>query len=175
MAPKMAKLVLPLTEAKVKNAKPREKAYKPSDGGGLYLEVTPAGSKLWRMGYTQDIDVRLTSVKQHPIAKKPPLDRGRSGRRGTMRPAAPVVGSQRLRAGCAVLSHARQRHGGHSKPPGGQDATNGSEFSHDQFEAHFRCETVGEREDAARARIEVAKATQAPGNATFRSRPCNAA
>lgn len=34
-----------------KNAKPKKKAYKLADGGGLYLEVTPRGSKLWRMKY----------------------------------------------------------------------------------------------------------------------------
>ena len=49
----MPKLVLPLTDLKVKNAKPREKTYKLTDGGGLYLDVTPVGSKLWRLGYTQ--------------------------------------------------------------------------------------------------------------------------
>jgi hypothetical protein len=49
----MPKFVLPLTDLKVKSAKPREKTYKLSDGGGLYLEITPVGSKLWRMGYTQ--------------------------------------------------------------------------------------------------------------------------
>ena len=49
----MPKLVLPLTDAKIKNAKPREKTYKPSDGGGLYIEITPVGTKLWRMGFTQ--------------------------------------------------------------------------------------------------------------------------
>ena len=41
----MPKLVLPLTDVKIKNAKPREKTYKLSDGGGLYLEITPVGSK----------------------------------------------------------------------------------------------------------------------------------
>ena len=34
-----------------KNAKPKEKPYKISDGGGLYLEITPKGSKLWRLKY----------------------------------------------------------------------------------------------------------------------------
>ena len=34
-----------------KNAKPKDKPYKISDGGGLYLEVTPKGSKLWRLKY----------------------------------------------------------------------------------------------------------------------------
>lgn len=32
-------------QAKILNAKPRDKAYKLANGGGLYLEVTPAGGK----------------------------------------------------------------------------------------------------------------------------------
>ena len=47
----MPKLVLPLTDLKIKNAKPREKTYKLSDGGGLYLLVSPNGSKAWRLAY----------------------------------------------------------------------------------------------------------------------------
>jgi hypothetical protein len=75
-----------------------------------------------------------------------------------MRPAALVDRSQRICAGYAFLSHERQHCGEHSKPPSGQDATNGIAFIHDEFVAHCRCETVGERENAAKARIEVAKA-----------------
>lgn len=40
-----------LTEIKCRNSKPRDKAYKIFDGGGLYLEITPKGSKLWRLKY----------------------------------------------------------------------------------------------------------------------------
>jgi len=40
-----------LTEMQCRNAKPKEKAYKLFDGRGLYLEVTPKGSKLWRLKY----------------------------------------------------------------------------------------------------------------------------
>ena len=40
-----------LTDKEIKAAKPREKPYKLSDGLGLYLEVQPNGSKLWRMKY----------------------------------------------------------------------------------------------------------------------------
>jgi hypothetical protein len=36
---------------KVRNAKPKDKAYRLFDGGGLYLDVTPHGSKLWRLKY----------------------------------------------------------------------------------------------------------------------------
>lgn len=40
-----------LTDAKVRSAKPTEKAYKLSDSGGLYLLIKPNGSRLWRWKY----------------------------------------------------------------------------------------------------------------------------
>ena len=47
----MALKVAPLTDSALKAAKPREKPYKLADGEGLYLEVMPTGSKLWRLKY----------------------------------------------------------------------------------------------------------------------------
>ena len=40
-----------LSDAKARNAKPKTKPYKISDGDGLFLVVTPSGSKYWRMKY----------------------------------------------------------------------------------------------------------------------------
>jgi len=40
-----------LTHNTCKNAKPSDKARKLSDGGGLYLEIMPSGSKYWRLKY----------------------------------------------------------------------------------------------------------------------------
>ena len=37
-----------LTDTKIKNAKPEGKPVKLTDGGGLYLEITPSGGKHWR-------------------------------------------------------------------------------------------------------------------------------
>ncbi len=37
-----------LTDIAIKGAKPKDKPYKLSDGGGLYLEVAPSGGKWWR-------------------------------------------------------------------------------------------------------------------------------
>jgi len=45
----MQKIVIPLTELQVKNAKPKDKPYKLTYGGGLYLLVNPDGAKYWRM------------------------------------------------------------------------------------------------------------------------------
>jgi hypothetical protein len=37
-----------LTDTQIRNTKPADKPLKLTDGRGLYLEVTPAGGKLWR-------------------------------------------------------------------------------------------------------------------------------
>lgn len=40
-----------LTDVAIKKAKPEAKSYKMADGGGMYLEVMPNGSKYWRLKY----------------------------------------------------------------------------------------------------------------------------
>jgi hypothetical protein len=40
-----------LTDAKVRSAKALDRPVKLFDGGGLYLELSPNGSKLWRLKY----------------------------------------------------------------------------------------------------------------------------
>jgi integrase len=47
----MANIRDKLTDSKIKSAKPKDKAYKLSDGAGMYLQVTPAGHKYWRLKY----------------------------------------------------------------------------------------------------------------------------
>lgn len=42
---------MPLTDVAIRNAKPREKAFRLYDEHGLYLEVSPSGGKLWRWKY----------------------------------------------------------------------------------------------------------------------------
>ena len=41
----------PLTDSTIKTARPKEKPYKLTDGQGLYLDIKPNGSKLWRFKY----------------------------------------------------------------------------------------------------------------------------
>ncbi len=40
-----------LSDAKVRNAKPKAKPYKVADGDGLFLQIQPNGSKYWRFKY----------------------------------------------------------------------------------------------------------------------------
>ena len=80
-----------LTDLACKGAKPKEKSYKLFDGGGLYLQVRPNGSKLWRMKYRYLGKEKLLSIGAYPIvsladardarmdakkllAKNPPID-----------------------------------------------------------------------------------------------------
>jgi len=42
---------VPLTDAAVRNAKPDAKVRKLSDEKGMYLEISPAGGKWWRLKY----------------------------------------------------------------------------------------------------------------------------
>ncbi|MEE5122136.1 integrase arm-type DNA-binding domain-containing protein [Pseudomonas alliivorans] len=39
---------MPLTDVKIRQAKPANKTQKLTDGAGLFLEISPGGSKLWR-------------------------------------------------------------------------------------------------------------------------------
>ena len=49
----MPRITAPLTDAKLRNLKPKERPYEVSDGGrpGLKVEVQPSGAKIWRFRY----------------------------------------------------------------------------------------------------------------------------
>lgn len=55
-----------LTDTKIKAAKPKDKAYKLGDDGGLYLFVTPAGGKLWRLKYRFNSKEKVLSFGAYP-------------------------------------------------------------------------------------------------------------
>lgn len=55
-----------LTEAEIKNAKPKAKAYKVYDEGGLYLLVRPTGTKVWQFPYRLDDKYNTFTIGQYP-------------------------------------------------------------------------------------------------------------
>ncbi|BEM84918.1 integrase [Serratia marcescens] len=57
---------MPLTDIKVKTAKPMDKAYKLTDGGGMYLLVKPNGSKYWRLKYRFVGKEKMLSIGVYP-------------------------------------------------------------------------------------------------------------
>ena len=55
-----------LTNAIARKARPREKPYKLSDAHSLYLEITPCGSKLWRLKYRFNSKEKRLSFGPYP-------------------------------------------------------------------------------------------------------------
>ncbi|CAH5021452.1 TPA: tyrosine-type recombinase/integrase [Serratia marcescens] len=57
---------MPLTDVKVRTAKPQDKPYKLADGGGLYLLVNTNGSRYWRLKYRVMGREKLLSIGVYP-------------------------------------------------------------------------------------------------------------
>jgi integrase len=55
-----------LSNTVISGAKPREKAFKLADGGGLYLLVTPAGSRWWRLRFRVRGTEKMLSLGTFP-------------------------------------------------------------------------------------------------------------
>ncbi|WP_068076907.1 tyrosine-type recombinase/integrase [Novosphingobium lentum] len=55
-----------LTDVAIRNAKPAAKAIKLADGGGMFLLITPAGGKLWRLKYRVDGREKLLAIGAYP-------------------------------------------------------------------------------------------------------------
>ena len=62
----MARKITPLTATQIKQAKPKDKDYKLSDGGGLYLLVTKSGGKHWKLKYKFDGKEKKLSLGAYP-------------------------------------------------------------------------------------------------------------
>ena len=56
-----------LTNTQVKNAKPKTKAYKLTDGEGMYLLVNPNGSKYWRLNYRFQAKQKTLALGVYPL------------------------------------------------------------------------------------------------------------
>lgn len=95
---------MPLTALGVKSAKPKDKPYKLSDEKGLYLLVTPSGSKLWRFDYRfadkrktlafgKWDDVELALARERRDAARKNLAAGRDPASGDVQEEAVVKNS----------------------------------------------------------------------------------
>lgn len=58
---------MPLSDARIRSAKPKDKPYKLADGNGLYLLVKPNGGKYWRYKYRFAGRERLLAFGKYPI------------------------------------------------------------------------------------------------------------
>lgn len=57
---------MPLTDNTIRNAKPQDKPVRLFDGGGMYLEMSPAGGKYWRLKYRFDGKEKRLALGVYP-------------------------------------------------------------------------------------------------------------
>ena len=56
-----------LTDTAIRTAKPKEKPWKLTDGGGLYIEIAPSGGKWWRLKYRYGGKEKRLSLGVYPF------------------------------------------------------------------------------------------------------------
>ena len=109
--------IVAFTVVEVRNAKPRNRAYKMADEKGLYFFVTPTGTKSWRMKYRYGGKEKALTFGQFPeVALTEARDR-RDAARATLRLSKdPAVEAERARraaiaaVGAAFETSARAWH-----------------------------------------------------------------
>jgi len=57
---------MPLTDTRIRGLKPNSRTKRYSDGYGLYVEVTPGGSKLWKLAYRFEGKQKTLSFGPYP-------------------------------------------------------------------------------------------------------------
>ncbi len=87
-----------LTDTAIRAAKPKEKPYKITDGGGLYVLVNPGGSKLWRLKYYFWGKERLFAIGIYPaISLREASDRAAKAKEMVARGMDPCAAARQPR------------------------------------------------------------------------------
>lgn len=75
---------MPLSDTAIRNAKPQDKPYKLTDGGGLYLLVNPTGSHLWYWKYRHAGKEKKLAVGPYPAVSLAKAREARESARGLL-------------------------------------------------------------------------------------------
>lgn len=60
---------MPLSDVEIRTAKPAEKPYRLSDGGGMYLQVDTNGARYWRMAYRFNGKQKTLALGVYPTVR----------------------------------------------------------------------------------------------------------
>lgn len=96
---------MPLSDAQIRNAKPAEKPVRLFDGGGMYLEVSPTGGKLWRMKYRFEGREKRLSLGAYPaVGLREARDKREEARKQLAQGIDPSAQKKALKAAKAELN-----------------------------------------------------------------------
>ncbi|NUA26084.1 tyrosine-type recombinase/integrase [Cupriavidus basilensis] len=109
---------MPLTDTEIRKIAPRETQYRLADGGGMYLEVRPSGSRYWRLKYRFGGKEKILALGVYPTVT---LKEARAKREAAKRKLADGIDpseakkaekrTQRLNAENSLEAVAREWHG----------------------------------------------------------------
>ena len=92
-----------LNTLQIKSARPKERAYKLTDGGGLFLLVQPSGSKLWRYKFRVGGVEGLQALGTFPeVGLADARDRHAEARKLVAQGIQPVQARKRQREALAI-------------------------------------------------------------------------
>src|SRR5256886_15471426 len=109
-----------LTESRIRSARPKARPYKLRDGGGLYLLVTPANARLWRLRYKARGRESMLGLGTYPATSlKAARDRRTELRAALEAGKKPAAQRRAARASAPqnLQTHAREGGGGASPFP----------------------------------------------------------
>src|SRR6202035_3697222 len=95
---------MPITDTVCRTSKSREKPYKLSDGGGLYLLVERNGSKLWRHAFRFDRKQKLIALVSYPAVSLADARAGRDANKALLAKAIDPSVQRKLDRGAARVA-----------------------------------------------------------------------
>ena len=96
---------MPLTDTRLRALKPKDKPYKVTDERGLYVEVTPTGSKLWRFRYRIGGAQKKLCIGSYPdISLKQARDEAYEARRAVASGGDPAFEKRKRKIRAEFLS-----------------------------------------------------------------------
>jgi len=91
-----------LTDTALRALKPKATIYRKADGGGLCIEVTPSGSRLWRYRYRYAGKARMLALGDYPAVPLLEARRKRDAARAVLATGVdPVVNAKAQRLALA--------------------------------------------------------------------------
>ncbi|MDR3361535.1 MAG: integrase arm-type DNA-binding domain-containing protein [Desulfovibrio sp.] len=94
---------MPLTDTTIKALKPKDRPYKESDGGGMYLEVAPGGGKWWRLKYRLGGKEKRISLGVYPdVGLKEARERREQAKKQLAQGIDPAAHKQAVKAAATI-------------------------------------------------------------------------